>query len=120
MLLDRFVDLGLYRRQVERRRCLHRRILDRRHREFPDVLLHHYKPPELARIEIVHIASTEIVQGFTPNSRCPLEWILPQVHDSRHIGRDLLSRPAVGLLIELVLEVIDTYSAEQRAAEVEN
>src|SRR5262245_47475456 len=46
------LDLLLHLIEVEGGRVLHRRIVDRRHRQLPDVLLDLDKTPELARVEV--------------------------------------------------------------------
>src|SRR6266852_5412478 len=61
LLLDRFVDLGLYGFQVEARGRLHRRKLEGSARKFTHELLHPDEPPELARIEIIHVASAKTI-----------------------------------------------------------
>jgi hypothetical protein len=40
------------------------------------------------------------------------------VDDGRHFGRHLFARPAIGLLIELELEIVDPQCAERRPAEI--
>src|SRR5262245_25611686 len=63
-VLDHLVYLLLHRIQVEGRRVLHRRIVDRRLRQLGDVLLHHDEAPELAGEEVVHVAAAQVVEGF--------------------------------------------------------
>src|SRR5215470_7990274 len=55
-VLDRLLNLLLYRFKIERSRSLHRRKLDRGLREIPDVLLDNDEAPELAGEEVVAIA----------------------------------------------------------------
>ena len=85
----------------------------------PTVLLDQDESPELAGIEVVHVAPAHVVRALAADGRRPLERILAEVHDGRHVGRDLFARPAPGLLEELELEVIDADGAEVRPAEVE-
>ena len=80
--------------------------------------LHHDEAPELARIEIVHISTAQIIEAFTADRRRPFERILPEVDDGRHVGGDLFSRPSVGLLDELKLEVINSNGAEVGSTEI--
>src|SRR6185312_17538695 len=54
------------------------------------------------------------------DGRRPLKRVLADVHDRRHVGRDLLARPAVGLLYELVFEIIDPDRTEISLGEIEN
>ncbi len=61
---ERFLDFFFYGLQVEGRRGLHRRILDRRLGEFPHLFLHQDESPELAGIEVVHVAAAEIVHAL--------------------------------------------------------
>src|SRR5262249_5770752 len=77
-------------------------------------------PPELARIEVVHVPAAKIVQVLATDGRCPLERILTDVHDGWHVGRRFLSRPAIWLLEELELEVVDAKGAQMGSAEVED
>ena len=116
---DRLLDLLFYRIEVEGGRVLHRRILNRRLRELRHLLLDEHEAPELARIEVVHVAAAEVIQALAANGRRPLEGILAEIHDRGHVGRDLRSGPASRLLVELVLEVADADGAEVGAAEVE-
>ena len=116
---DRLVDLLLHRVQVEGGRILHRRVVDGRLGQLRHRLLDEDEPPELAGIEVVHVAAAEVVQALAADGRRPLERILADVHDRGHVGRDLWPRPALRLLVELVLEVVDADGAEVRAAEVE-
>src|SRR5262249_11643858 len=120
VLLDRLLDLTFYCIKVEGRRRLHRRKVDGRLRKLEHRLLHHHEAPELARHEVIHIAPAHVVQTFATKIRGPLERILTQVHDARHVGRDLLSRPTPGLLDELELKVVDPDRPKVRSPEVEN
>ena len=54
--LDHRVDLLLRGLQVEGSRVLHRRVVDGRFGKFRDLALDEDEPPELAGIELVHIA----------------------------------------------------------------
>src|SRR5690242_2168636 len=120
MLLHQFLDLFLYRLEIEGRRRLHRRIIDGRHRQLTHVLLDHHEAPELACVEVIHVAPAHVVRSLAADGRRPLEWILTDVHDGGHVGRHFLPGPAVRLLEKLEFEIIDTHCAEMRAAEVED
>ena len=61
---DHLINLGLYGLKIETGGGLHRRKVDGGFRELPHLLLHGDEPPELTGIEVVHVAATEIVQGF--------------------------------------------------------
>src|SRR5262249_35045304 len=119
-VLDQLVDLLLHRIEVEGRRILHRRIVDRRERQLLDKLLDQHEPPELACVEVVAVAERATVGRLAANARRALERILPNVDHAGHVGRGLLSGPAIGLLVELELEVIEPDSTEVRSAEVEH
>src|SRR5260370_23655972 len=104
--LDRVLDFLLHRIEVERRRRLHRRVVDRRRGEFCDYLLNQNEAPELAGKEIVPVAEGAFVRGLAADRWRPLERILPDIDHDGHVRRDLFSRPAPRLLEERELEVI--------------
>src|SRR5262249_29069133 len=52
--------------------------------------------------------------------RGPLERVLPDVVDIRHVEIDLRPRPAVRLVVELVLEVIHPHCPELGPSEIED
>ena len=118
--LDHLLNLLLDRGKVEGRGLLHRWELDERLCRGCHGLLHLHKTPELPREEVVHVSTGHVVGRFAADRRRPLEWILTQVDDRRHVGRRLLARPTERLLVELVFEIIDTDRAELRFAEVED
>lgn len=107
LVFDRSVDLPLYSIQIERGRILHRGIVDRRESKLGDFLLNADEPPELARKEVVHVASTLIIEALLTNRWCPLERILTDVDHGGHVSRYLAAGPALRLLEELELEVIE-------------
>ena len=84
--LDGFLDLFLDRLDVEARWRLHRRKINGRLCEFTHVFLHEDEAPDLARHEVVHIAAAEIVQVFAADGRGPLEGVLTEIDDRRHVG----------------------------------
>ena len=49
-----------------------------------------------------------------------LERVLTEIDNGRHVRFDFFARPAIGLLDELELEIVDPNRAEVRAAEVED
>src|SRR5208283_3156390 len=110
--LDGFLDLFLNGLDVEARRRLHRRKIDRRLRELTHRFLHENEAPELARHEIIHITAAEIVQIFAADRWGPLERVLTDVDNGWHVGRNLLPRPALRLLKELEFEVIEPQGAK--------
>src|SRR5262245_51345425 len=63
-VLEHLLNLLLDCIEVEGRRVLHRRIIDRRLRQLCDVLLHHNKAPHLAPEEVVHVATALVVEAF--------------------------------------------------------
>src|SRR5262245_24276002 len=99
--------------------CLHGWKLDRRLRKICHRVLYVDEAPELTAKEVVHVTAAEIVHGLLPNRRRPLERILTDVDDRWHVRFHLLSRPTIGLLVEPVLEIIDSHGTELRATEVE-
>src|SRR5208283_791043 len=117
--LYHFLDLGLEGIQVERGWVLHRRIVDGCHCKLTHSLLHEDKSPELARHEVIHVSRRASVECFAADVRQALEGILPDVYHRRHISFQFLSWPAIGLLDELELEVIDAERTEFGAGEVE-
>ncbi len=120
MSLDRFFYLRLDGIEVEGRRCLHRRKFDCRLRQFNDLLLHVDEAPQLAAHEIVEVTGGLVVEGLPVDRRCPLERVLADIDRRRHIRRQLLSRPTVGLLDEHELEIVEADRAELRSSEVED
>ena len=116
--LDHVVDLLFHRIQVKGSRVLHRRVIDGRHRELRDFLLHEHEPPELAGIEIVHVTTAHVVEALSAGGWRALERILADVHHAGHIGHDLGPGPALRLRKELELEIIEANGAQLRAAEV--
>src|SRR5262245_158506 len=63
--LDHLLDLLFHRIKVEGSWILHRRIVDRRQRQFLDILLDHDEAPELTGEEVVHVATALVVEAFT-------------------------------------------------------
>ena len=119
MFLDHLIDLGLDRREVERCRILHRRIVNRRQSQLSDFLLHEDKAPELTGVKVVHVAAGPVVRRLSANHRRPLERILTNVDHDGHVRSGLFAGPAPRLLIELELEVIEANRAQVRTSEVE-
>src|SRR5262249_48151893 len=66
-VLAHLLDLLLHRFEVERRRVLHRRIIDRRLRQLRDILLHEHEAPELAGEEVVAVTERACVGRFAAN-----------------------------------------------------
>src|SRR6516225_2445234 len=119
MGLDHLLDLFLHRVEVKACRILHRRIVNGGQGELRYRLLNHNKAPEFARHE-VHSVAPGTGEGTLPaEGREAFERILPEVGDRGHVGVDLLTRPAIWLLQELKLEIIDANGTELGAAEVE-
>src|SRR4030095_13164244 len=87
--------------------------------QFLHLFLNAHEPPELARKEVIHIAPALVVEALLADRRSPLEWILTEVHHSRHVRRHLRARPTLRLLEELELEVADANGSQVRATEVE-
>src|SRR5262245_39283013 len=119
MVPDRLVDLLLDRVEIERRRVLHRRVVDRRRGEGTDLLLNHDEPPELAAVEVVHVPAALIVETLAEGGRRARERIRTDVHQRRDVGRGLRGRPTTRLLIELEPEVVETDGPEVWPTEVE-
>src|SRR5271166_5541988 len=106
MNFEFFLDFSFYRVKVEGRGCLHWRKVDSRFRQFGYLLLNQHKAPELASHEVVHVTTAHVVQALTSDRWCPLKRVLADVDHGGHVGGVFLSRPPVGLLEELKLEVI--------------
>src|SRR5215471_18494293 len=118
-VLEHLLDLLLYRTEVEGRRVLHRRIIDRRRCQLLDILLYHDEAPELTGEELVHVAWRTRVQGLAAEGRRALERVLANVNQPRHVRGGLFARPAPRLHKERELEVVEANRAELRAAEIE-
>src|SRR5215475_8961379 len=119
-VLDHLLNLLLHRFEIERRRVLHRRIINRRQRQLLNKLLDLDEAPELPSKEVVAVAEAASVRRLTANIWRTLERVLAKVDQPRHIGRGLLARPAPGLRVECELEVVDAKRTQLRAAEVED
>src|SRR5947209_15016498 len=115
--LDGFRDLRLDGVEVEARALLHRWVLDGRLGQLRHFLLHEHEPPELVHEPLVEEALCA-VQGPVDRVAEALERVEAQVGDRRRVHVDLAAEPAVGLLDEAVLEVVDPYGAERALAEV--
>src|SRR5258708_22447090 len=81
-------------------------------------MLHDDKAPEFSCIEVVQVSAALLVQVLAARRRRPLERILADVNDRRHISRDLFSWPALRLLVELEFEIINPKSTQVRPAEI--
>src|SRR5690349_18978079 len=100
-------NLLFERLEVERGRLLHWREVYQRLCCRRDRLLHLNEAPELSSEEVIAVSECTIIGGFSADHGRPFERILPQVDNGRHVGRRLFSRPAIGLLEKLKLEVVD-------------
>src|SRR5215831_4176344 len=89
MMLDHLVDLSLDGLEVERGWILHRRIVDRRQRQFADGLLDQHEAPELAGKEVVAVAEGAGVGRLAADIRRAFERILPNVDHHGHVGGGL-------------------------------
>src|SRR5262249_41844809 len=118
--LDLFVYLSLYGLEIEACRGLHRRKFDGGLGQPADLLLNQNEPPEFATHEVIHVAAASIVQTLLTSYWRPLERVLADVHNGRHIGGEFLPRPPVRLLAELELEVIVAKRTEMRTGKVED
>src|SRR5215831_17439963 len=118
-VLEHLLNLLLDCIEVEGRRVLHRRIIDRRRCQLLDVLLHHDEAPELTGEELIHVAWCTGVQGLAAKGRRSLERVLANVDQPRHVRGGLFARPAPRLHKERELEVVEANGAELRAAEIE-
>ena len=105
--LDHLFNLGFDGIEVERSRCLHRRILDGRLCQLEDPLLHVDEALQLTAHEIVEVTGTLIVHRLTLYRRCPLERVLADIDWRRHVRRVLLARPTIGLLDKHELEIVE-------------
>ncbi len=88
--------------------------------QLSDLFLDRNKTPKFACIEIIYVTATHVIRAFAACGRRPFKRILAQVHNGRHVGCDLFSRPSPWLLEELILEIIDADSSEMRSAKVKD
>src|SRR5262249_43055785 len=81
-------------------------------------LLDHDEPPEFAREEVVGVGRRPSQEGFPCDTREALERVLANVYERGHVGHQLRPGPALRLLEELELHVIESRGAKLRAGEV--
>src|SRR5262249_54066813 len=105
-VLHHLLDFPFHRLEIERRRILHRRIVNCGLRELSDVLLDHDEAPELAGEEVIAVTEGAGVGRLAASVWRALEWILADVDQPWHVGGGLFARPAIRLLVERELEVI--------------
>src|SRR5262245_2952038 len=108
-LLDRLFNLLFHGGKVERGALLHGRKFDGRGSQLANLLLHVDEAPEFACVEVVEVGrrAFEHVGDWQP-----LERILLDVLQDRHIDRHFRSRPTLGLIDEAIFEFIETQGAE--------
>jgi hypothetical protein len=104
MDLGGLVNLVLHGFQVEARALLHRRELDGGLGQIRHLLLDMDEAPELV------FEPLEVFNG-SGESRS-LEGIEPQIHEDRDVWLDGAAEPAVRLIDESILEVVDSRRAE--------
>ena len=119
MLLYGRLDLGFHGIEVEARALLQGRIFDGGPGELGHFLLDEDEPPELIH-EPAHEISLRALQGPVFRIAQALERIEAQVRQGRRVEVVLDADPAVGLVDEAVLEVIDAHRAQRAFAEVED
>src|SRR5206468_5027000 len=110
--LHLLLELFLQPLQVEARALLHGRELDEGLGVLPDLLLHEDEAPEL-----VH---EPVVVGDRSADPRALEGIETEIDENGPVDLDRAAQPAVGLIDEPVLVVVDTYGAQRRLGEVED
>src|SRR5262249_12514106 len=91
------------------------RKLDRSLREVRNHILH--EPPGFTTKKLVEPGRRALRHV---QDRGPLERVLPDIVDYRHVSFDLRSGPAVRLVVELVLEVIHPHRPELGPSEIED
>jgi hypothetical protein len=101
---DGCLDLRFHGIEVEARALLHRRELDCSHGDLRHLLLGNDEPPELL------LEPLEFFQGS--RETCALQRIQTQVHENRHVVMNGAAKPAIGLVNEAILVVVDAHSAE--------
>src|SRR5262249_6060617 len=116
--LDHVLDLLLHRVQVEGRRVLRRRIVDGRPGQVRYFFVDHDEPPHFPAKEIIEVAKGTVRRRLPGERGEPLERILPDVVERRHIACELRAGPARWLEEELELEVIDAHGGELWSGEV--
>src|SRR5271157_1358225 len=110
--LARLEQLFLHGLKVECRALLHGREFDEARTELRDLLLYQYEPPELVDVPVEEAERARQTRT--------LERVQPDVGQDRPVDLDRAANPAVRLIDETVLEVVEAHRAERAFREVED
>src|SRR5882724_9490597 len=105
-----------HRIEIEARASLHRRKLDRSHRQFFHHLLNKHEAPEFIFEPVEVLLRTEFGLAIGPPRA--LERIEAKVSQVRHVRFGLFAEPAARLVDETILEVVDAHGTQFAFAEV--
>ena len=113
-----FASLRFHGVEVEARALLHRRVIEEGLEFLADDLLDEHKAPELELepIEVLLRAFFRPIVG----PALALERIEAQVDQIGHVHLRLFTQPAMGLVDETILVVVDAHRADRAFAEVED
>src|SRR3954452_24508880 len=101
------LDFRLHGIEDETRALLHRRKLDRRHRQLFHLLLNKYKAPEFV-FEPVEVLLRAFFTPVIGPARA-LEWIEAKIGQIGHVNLGFFAEPAFWLVDEAILEVVDAH-----------
>src|SRR4051794_24213064 len=104
--------------EVEARAALHGRIVKERLQFLAHHLLHEHKAPEL-ELEPVEVLLTAFF-GTVVWPALPLKRIQAQIGKIGHVNVRLLTQPALRLIDETILVIIDAHRADRAFAEIED
>ncbi len=113
------LNLRLHGVEVEARALLEGRIFYSRLGQLRHLLLHEHEAPELIH-ERIHEEALGAVQGSVNRITQSLEGVQSQVGQAWCVDTVLGAEPAIGLLNETILPVVDAHCAEIAFAEVED
>src|SRR5438034_5606061 len=117
-LFHLFRHLGFHGIKIETRTLLHRRVI----KEGLEFLAHHLldedKAPEL-ELEPIEVLLRAVFRSVV-GPALTLERIETQVDQVRHVNMRLLTQPALGLVDEAELVIVNTNRADRAFAEVED
>src|SRR5580765_365851 len=112
------LDFRLHGIEVEARALLHRRKLDRRHRQLFHLLLNKHKAPEFV-FEPVEVLLRAFFRPTIGPARA-LERIEAKIGQIGYVSLGFFTEPASGLVDETILEVVDANGTEFALSEVKD
>jgi len=110
------LDFRLYGIEVEARALLHRRKLDRRHRQLFHLLLNKHKAPEFVFEPIEILLSAFFGAAIGPAGA--LERIEAKIDQIGHVRLGFFTQPASRLVDETILIVVDAHGTQLAFPEV--